>query len=170
VRTLGTSRRAFATALLGLASVGLPARTLWRAAVPADRVRILRQRIGGVLPLAGVSDGPHDLLHTGGPILVSVAVLSFAASLAIWVPGVGGLVACYGPWRSESSRAHLRKPCFAGLSYFGRRLRRRAARASLRACFRASSCLLDADRMVRSRSQLAGSARNAATCRARSYG
>lgn len=61
--------------------------------MPADRVRILVNGLAGVLLLAGVSDGPHDLLHTGGPILVSVAVLSFAALLAIWVPGVGGLVA-----------------------------------------------------------------------------
>src|ERR1700752_1626439 len=33
--------------------------------------------LAGALLLAGVSDGPHDVLHTGGPILVSVAVLSF---------------------------------------------------------------------------------------------
>ena len=31
------------------------------------------------LLFAGVPGGPHDLLHTGGPILVSVAVLSLAA-------------------------------------------------------------------------------------------
>ena len=34
--------------------------------------------VAGVLLLAGVSGGPHDLLHTGGPILVSVGVLSSA--------------------------------------------------------------------------------------------
>jgi uncharacterized membrane protein YbhN (UPF0104 family) len=39
--------------------------------------------LAGVLLLAGVPGGPHDLLHTGGPILVSVAVLSLAALLAI---------------------------------------------------------------------------------------
>jgi uncharacterized membrane protein YbhN (UPF0104 family) len=45
--------------------------------------------LAGVLLLAGVSDGPHDLLHTGGPILVSAAVLSFAALLAIVTRRVG---------------------------------------------------------------------------------
>ena len=39
--------------------------------------------LAGVLLLAGVSDGPHDLLHAGGPILVSIAVLSLAALLAV---------------------------------------------------------------------------------------
>lgn len=45
--------------------------------------------LAGVLLLAGVSDGPHDLLHTGGPILVSIAVLSLAALLAVVVRRVG---------------------------------------------------------------------------------
>ncbi len=35
--------------------------------------------LAGVLLLAGVSSGPHDLLHAGGPILVSIAVLTLAA-------------------------------------------------------------------------------------------
>ncbi len=35
--------------------------------------------LAGVLLLAGVAGGPHDLAHTGIPILVSVGVLSFAA-------------------------------------------------------------------------------------------
>jgi uncharacterized membrane protein YbhN (UPF0104 family) len=35
--------------------------------------------VAGALLFAGVPGGPHDLLHTGGPILVSVAVLSLAA-------------------------------------------------------------------------------------------
>jgi uncharacterized membrane protein YbhN (UPF0104 family) len=35
--------------------------------------------ISGVLLLAGGPGGPHDLPHTGGPVLVSVAVLSGAA-------------------------------------------------------------------------------------------
>ena len=39
--------------------------------------------LAGVLLFAGVSRGPHDLLHTGGPILVSIAVLSCAAVLGI---------------------------------------------------------------------------------------
>ena len=39
--------------------------------------------LAGVLLLAGVSNGPHDLLHTGGPILVSIVVLSLAALLAV---------------------------------------------------------------------------------------
>ena len=34
--------------------------------------------VAGVLLLVGVPGGPHDLLHTGGPILVSVAVLGAA--------------------------------------------------------------------------------------------
>ncbi len=41
--------------------------------------------LAGVLLLAGVSDGPHDLLHAGGPILVSIAVLSLAALLAVGI-------------------------------------------------------------------------------------
>ncbi len=45
--------------------------------------------LAGVLLLAGVSDGPHDLLHTGGPILVSIAVLSLAASLAAVTRRIG---------------------------------------------------------------------------------
>jgi uncharacterized membrane protein YbhN (UPF0104 family) len=45
--------------------------------------------LAGVLLLAGVSRGPHDLLHTGGPILVSIAVLSSAALLAIITRRVG---------------------------------------------------------------------------------
>ncbi len=45
--------------------------------------------LAGVLLLAGVSGGPHDLLHTGGPILVSIAVLSSAALLAIVARRVG---------------------------------------------------------------------------------
>jgi len=65
--------------------------------------------LAGVLLLAGVSGGPHDLLHTGGPILVSVAVLSFAALLAIVTRRVGesaprpvrGIAAgLEGAWRS----------------------------------------------------------------------
>jgi uncharacterized membrane protein YbhN (UPF0104 family) len=39
--------------------------------------------LAGVLLLAGVSGGPHDLLHTGGPILVSIAVLCSAALLGV---------------------------------------------------------------------------------------
>ena len=39
--------------------------------------------LAGVLLLAGVSGGPHDLLHTGGPILVSIGVLSCAAVLGV---------------------------------------------------------------------------------------
>ena len=39
--------------------------------------------LAAVLLLAGVSDGPHDLLHTGGPILVSITVLSSAALLGV---------------------------------------------------------------------------------------
>ena len=35
--------------------------------------------LAGVLLLAGVAGGPHDLAHTGIPILVSVGVLSLAA-------------------------------------------------------------------------------------------
>jgi uncharacterized membrane protein YbhN (UPF0104 family) len=37
--------------------------------------------LSGTLLLAGIPDGPHDLLHTGGPILVSIIVLSAAALL-----------------------------------------------------------------------------------------
>ena len=39
--------------------------------------------IAGVLLLAGVPDGPHDLLHTGGPILVSIVVLGAATALLL---------------------------------------------------------------------------------------
>src|SRR5947208_12405510 len=39
--------------------------------------------LAGVLLLAGVSGGPHDLLHTGGPFLVSIGVLSCAAVLGL---------------------------------------------------------------------------------------
>jgi len=39
--------------------------------------------VAGVLLLIGVSGGPHDLLHTGGPILVSAGVLSAAAAIAL---------------------------------------------------------------------------------------
>ena len=45
--------------------------------------------LAGVLLLAGVSNGPHDLLHTGGPILVSIVVLSLAALLAMFTRRVG---------------------------------------------------------------------------------
>jgi len=45
--------------------------------------------LAGVLLLAGVSRGPHDLLHAGGPILVSIAVLSVAALLAIFTRRLG---------------------------------------------------------------------------------
>jgi len=45
--------------------------------------------LAGVLLLAGVSDGPHDLLHAGGPILVSIAVLSLATLLAVGTRRVG---------------------------------------------------------------------------------
>jgi len=65
--------------------------------------------LAGVLLLAGVSGGPHDLLHTGGPILVSSAVLSCAVLLAIVARRVGegaprpvrGIAAgLEGAWRS----------------------------------------------------------------------
>ncbi len=65
--------------------------------------------LAGVLLLAGVSSGPHDLLHTGGPILVSIAVLSFAALFAVVARRVGegapravrGIAAgLEGAWRS----------------------------------------------------------------------
>jgi uncharacterized membrane protein YbhN (UPF0104 family) len=39
--------------------------------------------VAGLLLLAGVPGGPHDLPHTGGPILVSVGVLSLAAAFAL---------------------------------------------------------------------------------------
>ncbi len=39
--------------------------------------------LAGVLLLVGVPGGPHDLRHTGGPILVSVGVLSAAALVAL---------------------------------------------------------------------------------------
>ncbi len=39
--------------------------------------------VAGVLLLLGVSGGPHDLLHTGGPILVSAAVLGSAVAIAL---------------------------------------------------------------------------------------
>lgn len=45
--------------------------------------------LAGVLLLAGVSGGPHDLLHAGAPILVSIAVLSLAALVAIVTRRVG---------------------------------------------------------------------------------
>lgn len=37
----------------------------------------------GVLLLAGVPGGPHDLLHAGAPVLVSIVVLSGAALVAV---------------------------------------------------------------------------------------
>ncbi len=39
--------------------------------------------VAGALLLAGVPGGPHDLRHTGGPILVSVVVLGTAALLMV---------------------------------------------------------------------------------------
>jgi uncharacterized membrane protein YbhN (UPF0104 family) len=39
--------------------------------------------LAATLLLVGVPGGPHDLLHTGGPILVSLAVLGTAAAIAI---------------------------------------------------------------------------------------
>jgi uncharacterized membrane protein YbhN (UPF0104 family) len=39
--------------------------------------------VAGLLLLAGVPGGPHDLRHTGGPILVSVVVLSTAALVMV---------------------------------------------------------------------------------------
>jgi uncharacterized membrane protein YbhN (UPF0104 family) len=39
--------------------------------------------VAALLLLVRVPDGPHDLLHTGGPILVSVAVLGSAALLML---------------------------------------------------------------------------------------
>lgn len=39
--------------------------------------------LAGVLLLVGVPDGPHDLLHTGGPILVSIVVLGTATLLLV---------------------------------------------------------------------------------------
>ncbi len=39
--------------------------------------------VAGVLLLVGLGTGPHDLLHTGGPILVSVGVLSLAVSVVV---------------------------------------------------------------------------------------
>jgi uncharacterized membrane protein YbhN (UPF0104 family) len=41
----------------------------------------------GVLLLAHFPGGPHDILHTGGPILVSVAVLSGAAGTVLLPAG-----------------------------------------------------------------------------------
>jgi uncharacterized membrane protein YbhN (UPF0104 family) len=45
--------------------------------------------VAGVLLLARVPGGPHDLLHTGGPILVSVGVLSAAALLMVLARRLG---------------------------------------------------------------------------------
>jgi uncharacterized membrane protein YbhN (UPF0104 family) len=65
--------------------------------------------LAGVLLLAGLSEGPHDLLHAGGPVLVSIAVLSFATLLAVVTRRVGdgapravrGIAAgLEGAWRS----------------------------------------------------------------------
>ncbi len=65
--------------------------------------------LAGVLLLAGVPGGPHDLLHAGGPILVSVAVLCCGALLAVGIRRVGdaaprpirGIAAgLEGAWRS----------------------------------------------------------------------
>jgi uncharacterized membrane protein YbhN (UPF0104 family) len=39
--------------------------------------------VAALLLLAGVPGGPHELLHTGGPILVSTAVLGSAAAIAL---------------------------------------------------------------------------------------
>jgi uncharacterized membrane protein YbhN (UPF0104 family) len=39
--------------------------------------------VAGILLLVGVTGGPHDLAHTGGPILVSLAVISAAIGLAV---------------------------------------------------------------------------------------
>ena len=70
----------------------------------------------GVLLLAGVSGGPHDLSHTGIPILVSVAVLSGAALTALLARRLGsraplavrGVAAgLEGAWRA-AGRPHWR--------------------------------------------------------------
>jgi hypothetical protein len=46
--------------------------------------------VAGALLLSGVPGGPHDLLHTGVPILVSVGVLSLAALVVVVTRRLGG--------------------------------------------------------------------------------
>jgi hypothetical protein len=62
---------------------------VFRRFFPEPPAAVGRRGLAGVLLLAGVSDGPHDLLHAGGPILVSIAVLSLAALLAVGTRRVG---------------------------------------------------------------------------------
>jgi len=45
--------------------------------------------VAGALLLAGVPGGPHDLTHTGGPILVSAGVLSLALLVVVAVRSRG---------------------------------------------------------------------------------
>jgi hypothetical protein len=53
---------------------------VFRRFFPEPPAAVGRRGLAGVLLLAGVSDGPHDLLHAGGPILVSIAI-GFRVSL-----------------------------------------------------------------------------------------
>jgi uncharacterized membrane protein YbhN (UPF0104 family) len=46
--------------------------------------------VAGALLLVGVPGGPHDLRHTGGPIVVSVGVLSLAAAVVAVARRLGG--------------------------------------------------------------------------------
>jgi uncharacterized membrane protein YbhN (UPF0104 family) len=46
--------------------------------------------VAGAFLLAGLPGGPHDLLHAGGPLLVSVAVLSGAALVVVVSRRLGG--------------------------------------------------------------------------------
>jgi uncharacterized membrane protein YbhN (UPF0104 family) len=81
--------------------------------------------LAGVLLLAGVSDGPHDLLHAGGPILVSIAVLSLARC---WPWGPGG-------WATLRPAPFARSP--PGSRTPGRRWGRRTGGCSARRGFSA---------------------------------
>ena len=72
--------------------------------------------VAGALLFAGVPGGPHDLLHTGGPILVSIVVLSLAALVVIATRRAGdrapravrgfadGLESAWEAWRAASWR------------------------------------------------------------------
>jgi uncharacterized membrane protein YbhN (UPF0104 family) len=68
--------------------------------------------VAGALLLAGFPGGPHDLLHAGGPVLVSVGVLSGAALVVAATRRVGpgapralrGVAAgLEGAWRAVGS-------------------------------------------------------------------
>lgn len=115
----GNISSAAATGLLMRRSGLAPGRLLERCGALLCLLTLFGFAVNGVaavLLLVRVPDGPHDLLHTGGPILVSTAVLS-AAALAMFLarrlgdraplPLRGLAAGLEGAWR-EARSGHWR--------------------------------------------------------------